>query len=255
MADQNVDYRKQFEDEAAKRGLNPNDVQSDYDSFQRQLSYDKNAGRNPDDIFGKMLERYDQRATNTPNQDGGSNANASPAQAWNTAPAPAQDPRASAFYDQLLQRSQQSLAVGANDPAIKGQTDAFRAEQERARRNFVSDVAEQEGPLGNIRGEQRMAAERVGQNVSGFQAQLMGRELSARREEIAQALVQMQGVLSGDQQAALQRELAQIDAQLRQQGLNLQGRGLDLTNDHFMRELALRQWQMGDDSAYRWASL
>lgn len=170
----------------------------------------------------------------------------SPAQAWTSQPQ--QDPRAAALYQQLLQRSQQSLAVDRNDPAIRQQADAYAANQERAKRNYISDIAERNGPYANIRGEQRLAAERAGTNAASFEAELIGRELTARREEIAQALSSMQGLLTAEQQITLQRELASITAALQEQGLAQ-------SQDQFLRELALREWQAGDTSDLNWASL
>lgn len=173
-----------------------------------------------------------------------------------------QDPRAAALYEQLLGRSQQGLALDRNDPVIRAQSDAYGANAERAKRNYLGDVAEQSGPLANIRGEERMAAERVGQQTGSFEAELMGRELTSRRQEIAQALTSMQGMLSADQQAGLTRELAALDAAIKREGLKLQGQGLNLQgqqmgqqNDQFLRELAQRQWYQGDQSDLSWAGL
>jgi hypothetical protein len=75
----------------------------------------------------------------------------------------------------------------------------------------------------------------------------MSRELTARRAEIQQALSGLQGLLSTDQQLALQRELALLDNAIRQQQIGLQGRGLDLDwqrallqNEQFLADLGLR---------------
>lgn len=265
--------------------------------------------------FKKALEeQYKQRGANsTGPADDKKDSPAppsNPAQAWNQAPAPAPvDPfpswyrdlmqqqvaqqqaqqaetkqRADALYSRLNERASQSTAIDANDPIIKGQTDAFRNEQTRAQRDYISDTAEQAGPLANIQGERRMAAEKVGQGVSGFQAELLARELSARREEIAQALQMSGGLLSADQTRNLQAQLGQMDQAIKEAGVGMQGRsldlqrdlgfadlglrrelgmgGLDLTRrgqdlgfDQFLRELALRQWELGDNSQFRWANL
>lgn len=188
---------------------------------------------------------------------------------WSSQPAPATpavDPavaaenkaRNDALYAQLLQRSQQSLAIDRNDPIIRGQADAYSANEERSRRNYLADTAERSGPLANLRGEERLASERVGQRTGSFEAELMGRELTARREEIAQALTGMQGLLTTDQQQALQRELAQIDAAIRQQQLSITSKGMDqdwqkalLQNEQFMSSLGL---QAEDRSSY-WDAL
>lgn len=133
-------------------------------------------------------------------------------------------PQWDALYAQLMARAQQGLDVNANDPAVKGQTDAFSAQQQRSRRDFLADQAEGSSNFatGAQLGQARMTAEKLGQNVGGFQAELMGREISARREEIQNALTQMGGMLSDQQRLALQRELGLLDANLRQQTINNQ---------------------------------
>lgn len=136
--------------------------------------------------------------------------------------------RADGLYNTLLQRSQQSLNVNADDPIIRAQVDPMRAQLERSKRNFISDAAENYGPLANLRGEERIANERVGQNVSSFQSELLGRELTNRRQEVAGALASMGDMLSGSQQAALQRELAMLDQGIRQQQVGLSSGQLGL---------------------------
>jgi hypothetical protein len=132
------------------------------------------------------------------------------------------------LYNTLLQRSQQALGVNLSDPNLKPQMDAFSAAQERARRNYVSDAAERGGPLGNIQGEKRMMAERMGQSVGQFGADLIGREVQAKRAEIQAALAQMGGMLSEDQRAALEMELAKMDNLIKEKQIGLGGRELDI---------------------------
>lgn len=148
------------------------------------------------------------------------------------------------LYGQLKTRAGQSTQISPDDQIIKSQVDPYRAEQERARRNFISDVAEAEGPLGNIRGEERMASERTGINTANFQADAQVRELSARRAEIADAFNSMRGMLTVDQQANLQRELDTIDNQMQQIGTGMTsalGAGdLSLRGDLGFSELDLR---------------
>ena len=116
-----------------------------------------------------------------------------------------------ALFSQLMQRAQQGLAVDPNDPNIKGETEAFNATQTRQERQYEQGLAERVGANGNIGAEQRLGSERVGQNTSAFQAQLMDQERTARRQEIAQALSGASGLLTQEQQMQLQEELQQLN--------------------------------------------
>lgn len=155
------------------------------------------------------------------------------------------------LFQMLMGRAKQGLNVSRNDPTIRAQADAYSANEERSKRNYLGDLAEKAGPLANLRGEERLANERVGQRTGGFEAELMGRELTARRTEIAQALQGLQGFISGDKQMALQRELAMLDNAIRQQQLGLQGQQMGMQNDQFLRQLGLNEW----DRQNYWDSL
>lgn len=144
-----------------------------------------------------------------------------------------QDPKWGALYDQLMKRSQQSLDLNPNDPIIASQTNAFNAKEQQQMRDYLSGIAEKSGPTANIGAETRSVHEGVAQDTAGFQATLLANELSARRNEIQQALTQMGGMLTAEQSMALQRELGLIDAALRQQGLNS-------GNDQFLASLGLQ---------------
>jgi len=145
---------------------------------------------------------------------GGWGAAAPAASSLSPAPAaPAIDPQRDELYSMLMGRAKQSLAVDRNDPNIRAQADAFSAQQERSRRNFLGDLAERSSPYstGAQLGQARMTAERAGQASGGFEAELLGREMSARRMEIQSALDSMGSILSNDQKLGLQKELALID--------------------------------------------
>jgi hypothetical protein len=119
------------------------------------------------------------------------------------------------LYNTLMGRAQQGLNVNPNDPVIAAQTNAFRAEQDRNARHMIDDAAARGGPNANLNLERRMASEGASRATGGLQAQLMGNELTNRRNEIQNALSQMGGMLTQDQQLALQGELGMIDANLR----------------------------------------
>lgn len=184
------------------------------------------------------------------NPTGGSSVS----QQWNSTGSSNLGGRANDFYAQLLARSQQGLDVDRNTPVIRQQADAYSANAQRARREYLNDQAESVGPIGNIVGEERLTAERVGQATGAFEAELMGRELQAKRDEIAQALTLMSGRLTTEQTLELQKELGLLDAAIRREGLGVQREGMSLQNDQFLRELALRNWIAGDQSALSWAN-
>jgi hypothetical protein len=156
-------------------------------------------------------------------------------QAQNTA-------RANGLWEQLSARANQSLAIDRNNPIIRAQADAYSANTERARRNYISDAAERGGQFANLDTERRMAAEHAGQANAGFEAQLLGRELQSRRDEIAQALAQLTGIISADKENALRQQLAGLDAQLKQQGLAVTAAGQNQSYDTALRRLGLDEW-------------
>lgn len=143
------------------------------------------------------------------------------------------NPRASGLYDMLMGRATQSLNVDPKDPIISRMVGASSAQMQRADRNQLNQQAEAGGPYGNMNMERRMAAEHEGQASGQLQAQLMGNELTARRGEIQNALSQMGGMLTSEQQLGLQQQLGMIDAALRQQGVTNQ-------NNQFLDDLGLR---------------
>jgi hypothetical protein len=177
----------------------------------------------------------------------------SPAQQWNaqpaapTAAAPAAPTTGTgdALVQQLMERARQGIAVDRTDPTIRAQVDPYAANVERSRRNYLGDLAERAGPYANLRGEERMSAERAGQASGLFEAEVIGREVSARRDEIAQALQMWGSLLTNDQRVALERELAMLNDRARTADRST-------TQDQFLRELALREWMAMDDSAFRW---
>ncbi len=186
-----------------------------------------------------------------------------PAQQWNAQPAvqpqaPLQQQQ-STLFDELQRRFQQSETPTANDPIIRQQADTYSANTERSKRNYLADLAESSGPNANLLGETRLANEHAGQANAGFEAELMGREVSARRDEIQQALSQYGSLLTAEQQMALQKELAQMNDQLQRTSLSQQGNQFNLTlgqnMDQFLRELALRESNQNQQWDFNWATL
>lgn len=123
-----------------------------------------------------------------------------------------------------LAMATQSRVPSRTDPEIRVPADAFAANVDRSVRNQTADAAERQGPYasGAVRGEARMAAERGAVQAGAYEAELVNREVGARRAEIQQALAGLSGFISDDQRMALQRELAQLNARLEQQRLGQQ---------------------------------
>lgn len=156
------------------------------------------------------------------------------------------------LIDKLMARSNQSLAIDRNDPTIRAQADAYSANEERAKRNYLADLAEKAGPLANLRGEQRLAAERVGQRTGSFEADLMGRELMAKRAEIAQALEQMQGLIGTGQEMALREKLALMDDAIARMKLQQDASQFGSDLDYRNRSLAEQSRQYNDTLGFNY---
>lgn len=129
-----------------------------------------------------------------------------------------------AVRNTYLQTLQKGTAVDTNDANFRQQADAFSAAQERARRNAIDDSAQRnfsEGTSGsgaeNI--ERRMADEASARNQGQFEAQLVGQELTSRRDEIRNALSSLGGMIDSDQRNALARELAALDAAIKRESI------------------------------------
>lgn len=116
------------------------------------------------------------------------------------------------LYNMLMKRANQSLQLDPNDPIIKPQVNAYESAQTDAERNYMTQQAEKAGSGAgtNVDAQGRAAAEQVGKSTSGFQAGLMGQELTARRKEIQDALSGAQGLLTAEQAMQLQEELQQL---------------------------------------------
>lgn len=153
-----------------------------------------------------------------------------------------------ALYQMLLNRANQGTMIDQNDPNIRQQVDPYKAQVERQRSKYLADTAESSGPLANMQGEKRLTAAQAGQATGQFQSQLIGREIQSRRDEIQQALTQLGGQLTSDQQLALQKELGYLDDATRRYGL---------TNDYTLGQgqLALGQGRLGLDTGLGYGNL
>lgn len=132
----------------------------------------------------------------------------------------AMDPQIHDAIMKLLTEGQ--TPPSATDPIIKNQVDAYRAQQDRSRdqgRAALAERAAYEGtPTSTFDTQLQNMYEQEGQNVAGFQANLIGGDLQARRQQVVDAIQFAQGA----DRTALQLQLANIDNALREQGLGTQ---------------------------------
>jgi len=138
----------------------------------------------------------------------------------------------SQLFNMMMGRASQSEVPSAQDPIIANQVNAYRAEQERGARNAIDQQAEASGPYSNLNSERRLANEHAAQSTGQLQAQLMGNELTARRQQIMQYLQMGSQFYTDEQKLALQQQLSMIDAWLKQQGITNQ-------NNQFLDEFGL----------------
>jgi hypothetical protein len=119
-------------------------------------------------------------------------------------------------------------AVSANDPALAPQIAAHRAAMDRSQRIAQNEMAERFHGAGvstsssgfvNEIGRSRDAAAQSG---AAYEADLVGREIADRRNQLMQALQLGAGVLSDSERLAAQRELSELDAALRRESMTLQ---------------------------------
>lgn len=273
MADtSNIDWgsvEQQLRNYASNKGVDYDP--SDLAGIQRHTGYDVGGSSLAEALAGQYAV-YDRRAGSTNNRivdsqsaagdalygSGTNNPNNIPGmanggagntamQSWSQMPTPQVDPelkkRRDDLFNMLMGRAQQGLNVDRNSPQIRQQADAFSAQQDRTRRDFISDLAEGSSPYANLTGQERIAAEHAGQASGQFEASLISRELEAKRDEIAQALTAASGMLSDDQKIDLQKQLAVMNQALENRRLSLDELTGGRTYDLGLRRLGLDDWQ------------
>lgn len=130
----------------------------------------------------------------------------------------ASNPQYQGLIDTLMARAGRSENIDPNDPAVSAATDAYSADQTRAGRQFLTAAAEKAGPYGSIDAETAHASEVTGRQTADFRAGLVNTLRSQRMASIEAALSGEAGLLSGQQQSALQAEYLAL--QQRQQSGN-----------------------------------
>lgn len=173
------------------------------------------------------------------------------AQAQAPAQAPAPQPQAAPQVSPIQQAFQGSLLNTLNqsqqqpsitDPALAAQSETFRASQQRSAERQRSQLAERMASQGFANGGAGGALDAgIGQinaqrglNEANFDAGLVGNEVSARRNELMQAMQLAASIGNQDAARALQKELSMLDVGLR-------GRGLDIQESLGGQDIGLRK--------------
>jgi len=128
--------------------------------------------------------------------------------------------------DALINILDQGMPTAA-DPTLAPQISAFNAAQNRATARQVNMNAEAFGAAGLESSGARLGADQgviqqQGLNEASFASGLVGQELNTRREQIMDALKVAQATTDQDLSRRLQMELANIDAAIRERGLDVQ---------------------------------
>jgi hypothetical protein len=136
---------------------------------------------------------------------------------------------ADAFKKTLLDTMNRGPA-SLNDPELKNQADAFAVGQTRSAEMQRAQAAERQAMQGGagvssgaFDGDVSGINERAGERMSGFNAGLVGDAAKERRQQLMQAAALAGNQLNQDEARALQRELAELDAQIRREGISQQG--------------------------------
>lgn len=162
-----------------------------------------------------------------------------------------QTPVQSAHQDALLKylgKAQEPVSL--TDSTLAPQVEVFRVQQQRNQERNRRQMAERAAATGQsesgyLDNQINKGLQEQNFNTAAFNANLLGREMGSRREELLAALQLASSTGNAEAERELRNRLAQASASMQQQGLNLQGQ-------LGWGDLALRQWlgQMGSEQFY-----
>lgn len=168
-------------------------------------------------------------------------------------PDPLQAQVRSALMGMLGQNPNQASITDAD---LAPQAAAFRAATERSALKNRAGLMEQASTQGiadseAVRAQGRAIEQQAGQAIGANDAALIGEKLKARREQIAQA-VQVASAMGMQQEANdLQRQLANLDAQIQTRGQDISREGLQLSRDLANLESRDKQYLADLDATLR----
>ena len=147
--------------------------------------------------------------------------------------------------------SQDPYATSVNDPSIKPAADAYAQARNQALdrqrgANAERMAAQGLGSSGALDQANAGAFESAGQDIASEQANLVTQQITAKRQDVQNALTAGQGILTADQTAQLQMQLANYDKALRERALQLQANSLQQQNQQFYDNLG---YQVGVEQA------
>lgn len=152
--------------------------------------------------------------------------------------------------DEVRNTIMRLLGQGAGDisvtdpnlaPAARAYRNAAQRETQRRREVMAERLAAQGlGDSGAFDAEVASGLQDEGTGIANFESQLILNEMKNRREELMQALQLGAGLLTAEQQRAVQLEIAHLEAALRREGMSLQ-------NQQFYDNLG---FNIGDREAY-----
>lgn len=202
-------------------------------------------------------------APNTYGPGGTGDPNAPPPTPFTSTPN-MQDVQRKAIMDQIA-KAQQGATLG--DADIKAQLDPFAAQQERTRQTAENEAAERAsamgmGSSGALDIERRSAQERAGLNTAVQGGNLVSQKLQSQRDDLKNYLDLNAKTIDADQARMMQEKLANLDAQIKREGLAVQsnlGQGdLDLRRslgnkglENDIMRMLLQNKQFGNDLGFR----
>jgi len=150
-----------------------------------------------------------------------------------------------AFQQALMSRLQQGTPT-VNDPRISGAVNANRTAEQRGLRTTREALAERAAATGQSGAHESNIARAIGESAGRqgtFEGQAVMGLAQQEAQELTQALMLGGNLLSEQERIAAQERLAQLQAQLQREGLNVQsslgGRELDIRRELGMGNLGL----------------
>jgi hypothetical protein len=154
-----------------------------------------------------------------------------------TAPTSPTDPLKDEFRKKLLENLNPN-DPSLNDPALKGQTDAYAVQQQRAKeraREAMAGRAAATGQISDLASSGNFdeglvgLEQQQGEAQAGFNANLLGGEQDKQRQQIMATLAMAGNTLSEQDRNALTERLASLDDQFKKSQLAQQGSQFDRT--------------------------